>query len=104
MIARYSVFKNKYANLIKFTFLNIMVPWDEKGFLIWRFWFRFIKKKIDIKYQFLSKAINTKINEIRIRKLEYVIFNLNHAVTYIGLNGEGGGGEVEFILWILEKN
>lgn len=50
------------------------------------------KKKIDRKYQFLSKAINTKINEIRIRKLEYVIFNLNHAVTYIGLNGEGGGG------------
>lgn len=50
------------------------------------------KKKIDRKYQFLSKAINTKINEIRIRKLVYVIFNLNHAVTYIGLNGVGGGG------------
>lgn len=49
------------------------------------------KKKIDRKYQFFLKVINIKINEIRIRKFVYVIFNLNYVVIYIGLNGVGGG-------------
>lgn len=49
------------------------------------------KKKIDIKYQFFLKVINIKINEIRIGKFVYVIFNLNYVVIYIGLNGVGGG-------------
>lgn len=61
------------------------------------------KKKIDRKYQFLSKAINTKINEIRIGKLVYVIFNLNHAVTYIGLNGVGGGRSRIYTLNLRKK-